>query len=131
LFLKIPYRYKKYNFNLILGVIWFLFSLTGIVFKVNPEWTDYVWFILSLMYFGLYYYEVKYNYVEIKEGFIKVNGPLGKKLKLNEITTIKHFAGSYILKSKQNEITVELSAIDDSYIEEFKRELKKLEVEWK
>ena len=83
-------RYKKrlLNINLILVIIWLVWFFISDFTKEKLNWTDYGWIVISLMYLGIYYYQKKYNYLTIENGIIKVNGPFGKKLNLNEIKWI-------------------------------------------
>jgi len=59
-----------------------------------------------------------------------VNGPFGKKLILTEIKRIKKFAGDYILKTDEKELTINTQIIDPNSLAELNAELKKLNVEW-
>ncbi|WP_438966456.1 hypothetical protein [Flavobacterium sp.] len=87
--MKIPYKKKQLNINLILGIVWLI------------------------------------------NGIIKENYPFGKKINLDEIKLIKHFAGDIILKTEKTELTINTLLIDEKSIPELKTELKKLNVEWK
>ena len=51
-------------------------------------------------------------------------------MNLNEIKRIRHFAGDYILKSDNKELTINIQLIDEESLLELKTELKKLNAEW-
>ena len=128
--MKIAYKKRQLNVNLILWLVWLTWFFIGFFTKEEPGWIDYGWILISLMYLGLYFYQKTYKYVSIENGIINVNGPLGKKLNLNEIKRIKKFAGDYILKTDKNELTINTKIIDPNSQTELNAELEKLNVEW-
>jgi len=103
--MKIGYKKKHLNVNLIIGLVWLIWFFVRVFEKNEPNWTDYGWIVIFLMYLGLYFYQKNYKYLTIENGIINVNGPFGKKLNLTEIKRIKKFAGDYIRKifTNQNE----------------------------
>jgi hypothetical protein len=85
---------------------------------------------MSIIYLGIFFYRKKYYYLTIINDNIRVNGPLGKELKLTEIKRIKKFAGDYIIKTDQKEIIINTQIIDSSSLKELDAELEKLDVVW-
>ena len=128
--MKIQYKKRQLNFNLIFGIIWFVYFFVKLFFDDKLHWIDYGWIIISLTYFGTYFYQKKYKYVSIENGILTVNGPFGKKLNLTEIKRIRHFAGEYILKTELNEMKINIGLIDEESLSDLKSELKKLNAEW-
>ena len=128
--MKIQYKKRQLNFNLIFGIIWLTYFLIQLIFDKEIHWIDYGWILISLAYFGIYFYQKKYKYVSIENGILTVNGPLGKKLNLTEIKRIKKFAGDYILKSDNKDLTINTQIIDPNSLAELNAELEKLNVEW-
>ena len=128
--MKIEYKTKHLNVNLILGLVWLIWFFVGVFGKEEPNWTDYGWIVISILYLGLYFYQKNYKYLTIENGIINLNGPFGKKLNLSEIKWIKKFAGDYILKTDKNELTINTQIIDPNSLAELNTELEKLNVEW-
>ena len=128
--MKIGYKKRHLNVNLIFGLIWLVWFFVGVFGKEEPNWTDYGWIVISLMYLGMYFYQKNYNYLTIENEFIKQNWPFGKKMNLNEIKRIRHFAGEYILKSELKKMKINIDFIESESLSELKTELKKLDVEW-
>ena len=128
--MKIGYKKRHLNVNLIFGLFWLLWFFIGVFGKEEPNWTDYGWIVISLMYLGMYFYQKNYNYLTIENGFIKQNWPFGKKMNLNEIKRIRLFAGEYILKSELKKMKINIQLINEESLLELKTELKKLDVEW-
>ncbi len=129
--MKIPYKKKQLILNLIMGVVWLAYGIIVMFNKKEVNWFEYSWFVLSAIYFITYYYQKKEKYLTLENGIIKHNWPFEKKMNLNEIKQIRHFAGDYILKSKNKELTINIQLIDEKSLLELKTELKKLNAEWK
>lgn len=128
--MKIAFKQRHLNVSLIFGLIWSVWFFVGVFGKEEPNWTDYGWIFISLMYLGMYFYQKNYKYLTIENGIINVNGPFGKKLNLTEIKRIKKFAGDYILKTDKSELTINTQIIDPTSLNELNCELEKLNVEW-
>ena len=128
--MKIAFKQRHLNVSLIFGLIWSVWFFVGVFGKEEPNWTDYGWIFISLMYLGMYFYHKNYKYLTIENGIINVNGPFGKKLNLTEIKRIKKFAGDYILKTDKSELTINTQIIDLTSLNELNSELEKLNVEW-
>jgi len=128
--MKIGYKKRHLNVNLIFGLFWLLWFFIGVFGKEEPNWTDYGWIVISLMYLGMYFYQKNYNYLTIENGIIKQNWPFGKKMNLNEIKQIKKFAGDYILKTDEKKLTINMQIIDPNSLADLNAALEKLNVEW-
>ena len=128
--MRIGYKKRHMNINLIFGLVWLVWFFVGILTKDEPNWTDYGWIVISAMYLITYYYQRQNKYLTIENGVIKVNGPFGKKLNLTEIKRIKKFAGDYILKTDKKELTINTQIIDPNSLAELNAELEKLNAEW-
>ena len=75
------------------------------------------------------YIKVKY-YLSIENNIIKQNYIFGKKMKLSEIKSIKHFAGEYILRTDTRKMRIDIGSIEKSSLVDLKGELKKLDAQW-
>ena len=128
--MKIKYKKKFLNVNLILGLVWIIWFFVGVYENEESNMMTYGWIVMPLIYLGMYIYQRKYSYVSIDNDTIRVNGPLGKQLKLNEIKRIKKFAGDYIIKTDRKEMTINTQIIDSSSLKELDAELEKLDVVW-
>jgi len=126
--MKIQYRKKRLNFSLVLGIAWLIISLLGIVTKDTISWINYSFLIISFLYLGTYFYEKNNQYITIVNGIISINKPFGKKINLIEIKQIKKFAGSYILKTDETELTINLQIIEPNSLSDLEAALEKLNV---
>lgn len=128
--MKIGYKKRQMNINLIFGLIWLVWFFIGILTKDKPKWSDYGWIVISAMYFINFFYQRQNKYLTIENGFIKMNTPFGKKINLNEIKQIKKFAGDYIIKTENTELVINTQVIEPDSIVMLESELKKLNFEW-
>lgn len=128
--MKIHYKKKQMNLNLILGLIWLVNGVFQTVFNEGIKWTEYFWFVISAFYLIIYFYQKKEKYLTIENGIVKQNWPFGKKMRLNEIKQIRHFAGEYVLKSEKKKIIINIELVEDDSLSELKTEFKKLNVKW-
>ncbi|MFO7672708.1 MAG: hypothetical protein R6V74_03270, partial [Lutibacter sp.] len=83
--MKIHYKKKRLNINLILGLLWLAYAITNITSDEKPNWKDYAWFVISGIYIISYFYQKSEKYLTIENGIIKQNWPFGKELNLTEI----------------------------------------------
>jgi len=128
--MRIPYKKKQININLILGIVWLVNGIIQVMLNENPNWLEYSWFVLSAFYFAIYFYQKKEKYLTVENGIIKQNWPFGKELNLSEIKRIKYFAGDYVLKSDKAEFKIHTQLMDEKSLSKLNTELKKLNVEW-
>jgi len=126
----IKYKKQPLLFYLTAGLFWLIFFIVILFEKERLNWIDYGWIVMSFVYLGIFYYQKKYKYITIEDGIIRINGPLGKELKLIEIKRIKKFAGDYIIKTDQKEMTINTQIIDPNSLKELDVELEKLDVVW-
>ncbi|WP_136482835.1 hypothetical protein [Cognatitamlana onchidii] len=128
--MKIRYKKKQVKLILIMGIVSLIYGIIHVIFNEDMNSFDYVWFVFSGISLIMYFYEKKEKYLTLENGIIKQNWPFGKKMNLNEIKRIRHFAGDYILESKNKELTINIQSIDEEAMLELKTELKKLNAEW-
>lgn len=128
--MRIHYKKRQLNFNLIFGILWLTYFLIQFFFIDEFHWINYGWIIISFVYFGIYFYQKKFKYVTIDNGKMTVNGPFGKHINLTEIKQIKKFAGDYILKTDKQELIISTEIMDPNSLAKLNAELNKLNIEW-
>lgn len=128
--MKIAYRKKHVNVNLLVGTIWLACAILH-VYDGQAKSYDYVWFLFAATYYAIFFYKKNQQYLTIENGFLKENWPHGKIIKLSEINRIKTFAGDYILKTDEKELKINTQIISPTSFEELKKELEKLNLDWK
>jgi len=132
--MKIAYKKRKLNINLIFSFVWFIVFIGHIAsayFEKEPlGLLDYGWILISVMYLIGYAYQRQHQYLTLIDGTIEINIPFGKKMKLAEVKRIKKFAGDYILKTENKELVINTQIIDPPSLSALNTELEKLNVEW-
>ncbi|CAI8166869.1 MAG: Uncharacterised protein [Bacteroidota bacterium] len=94
--MRIAYKKRNLNINLILGIVWLILGLLNLNYNGENNWTDYGYLVIGILYLILYFYQKRNKYLTIENGILKINGSFGKKINLTEIKRIKKFAGDYI-----------------------------------
>lgn len=129
--MRIKYKKRQLNVNLVFGVFWLAFGLLSLFTKKNTSWTDYGYLVISVMYFALYYYQRQQGYLMIENGVMRINGSFGKKIELTDIKEIKKFAGDYIIKTDKKELGINTQLMDPKSLVALDEELAKLNVLWR
>ncbi len=111
--IKIEFKKKKLLANLILGLVWSLLGMFNLIESKNLYWLDYGYLVVGALYIGHYLYDLKFQYLIIKEDMIKVNALYGfrKKIYIKDIQSIKKFAGDYKIITADKEININTQLI--------------------
>ena len=126
--MKILYSKKRRKNDLFYTIFCLLMGIFSFFLSDTNQILFYL--LMSLGLISLYHYiKVKY-YLTLENNEIKQNYIFGKKIKLSEIKSIKHFAGEYILRTDTRKMTINTSWIDQSSLEDLKGELIKLDAQW-
>lgn len=125
--MKIKFKRKLVKLHLFFAVMWTTLFIVQLF--LNPEemhWSAYGWLVLALGYFGIFFYQHKYPYLNIGSERMCINGPLGKNVYYNQIKDIKKFAGDYTLSTQQQEVTINGQLLDQHSKDQLEIELEKL-----
>ena len=116
--MKFKYKKKQLTIHLALGLMWTIQGvLTCFIFEGNPDWFDYVWFVFGGVYLTIYYHQKTQHYLSLENGILKENWPFGKKIKINDIISIKENFNDYQITTQEKVLKVNNQLIDkDSYI---------------
>lgn len=127
--MKIRFTKKQFNNYLVFGVLWLILG----IYLLTLESGNFFYFgyvIIGLLYLGGYIFMKNRQYLTIEDGVITKNNLFPKKIDLIEITKIKKFAGDYILKTNNGELTINTRLIDKKSLADLDTVLEKLDVEW-
>lgn len=130
--MKIRYTKRKVRINLILGLAWLAVFIAFIIIDdAKSSWIKHGWLLLGFLNIGMFAYQNHYQYLTLENGVLKQNDLFfGKKITLSEIKQIRTFAGDYILKGENKELTINTQIVDPDSLSELVAELEKLDVEW-
>lgn len=126
--MKILYSKKRRKYDLFYSIFCLLIGILSLFLSNLNHNFFYLYMPLGLI--SLYrYIKVKY-YLTLENNEIKQNYIFGKKMKLSEIKSIKHFAGEYILRTDTKKMKIDISSIEKSSLVDLKGELTKLNAQW-
>lgn len=112
--MKIRIKKKLQRGSLILGVSYLFLTLLKIIFSEKALWSDFGFILVSLLFFVQFLYNTKYPYLNIENGIILINGPLGKKVTVDYIEYVRTFYGDYIFHTKSKELTISTEHLEAS-----------------
>lgn len=130
--MKIRYNFNKLIGNLIIGSIALVYTIVR-VFTVDYE--DKTWLIYSilgllLLYVAFYIYKYFNSYLVIENGVLIEKSLSTKKINLADVKQIRKFAGDYILKTNEEDFTINTQILKPDSLVKLNTELAKLKVEW-
>lgn len=124
--MKIKFKKKRNYINLSLGIFWILLGVISFIEDDSIRWTDYGYLLVGTLYVSQYLWDITNQYLTVENDFIKKNTPLGKKIKLSEINSIKKFTGDYTLKTATEDLKINTELIDEKSLTELNRILTEL-----
>jgi hypothetical protein len=126
--MKIRIKKKLQRGSLILGVSYLFLTLLKIILSEKAHWSDFGFILVSLLFFVQFLYNTKYPYLNIENGIILINGPLGKKVTVDDIEYVRTFYGDYIFQTKSKELTISTEHLEASSKKSLQLKLEELGV---
>jgi hypothetical protein len=109
--MKILYNQSQLNRILILGIVFILLGVISLFFSTKTYLSGMAG--IGLMHIIIYYYQKNRAYVTIKNDIISKDGVFIKhKIEVKKIISVKYFAGDYIIRSSDKELTIDTNLID-------------------
>lgn len=105
--MEIKYNSKSIQLGFIIGIAFLVIGITSVIYSENPS---IFFLVLGITYISIGIYRWKGNYIIVKDGYLKKN--FGGKIFLNDVTEIKKFAGDYIFKTAQTQVTIDTNLVD-------------------
>ncbi|WP_047545722.1 hypothetical protein [Psychroserpens sp. Hel_I_66] len=126
--MKIKFKKKRLISTLIFAIVWIGIGLYSVIDRDNSRWPNVIHLLFGVLFLGQYLYDLTNQYLIIKNGTIIKKRIIGSnhKIKLDDINYIKHFAGDYILYSKQKKLTINSQLIEKNSFLELKKMLANL-----
>lgn len=112
----IKHRKKFFRQQLFFAICWFIFAI-GMYFFSDKKILSVLYVLMSLVYFVIFLYSKKYQYLAIDNQYI-YHRPF-KKIALSEIKEIKYFAKTYTIETGTKMMNIRLNSMDDSSQNEF------------
>ncbi|WP_426430085.1 hypothetical protein ACPX19_11165 [Winogradskyella sp. HB-48] len=130
---KIRYSKERLISNLRIGIFFISIGIILVLLSfVIGEWKEISIQSVGVGQFGagffmliFYYFENRKQYLTIENGELTKNTLFPKKIKLNQIKSIKEFAGDLKLITDKNEFVIDTQIIEPNSLLELKNELNK------
>jgi hypothetical protein len=112
--MKIKFKNSRFIKNIVIGSVFILIGLEGILEVENTRGSKYFIFCAGIIYVASAVYEMIFQYLTIEEGTIKSNALLSfrKKIKLNEVYWIKESDRNYYLKTEKTVFKINTDLIE-------------------
>ena len=124
---KIEIRYKRMHlrWRFLFGLFWLILGIISIT-NNSENYFNYGYLMASLLYFGIYFFKSKYQYITIIEGTIILNNIFSQKISFIDLNQIKKRGKSYILQSEKCELHINTTLIDRNSLKDLNVILKSL-----
>ena len=130
---KIRYSKERLRINLRMGIFFISIGIILVLLSyLTGEWKEISIKSVGVGQFGagifmiiLYYFENRKQYLTMENGELTKNTLFPKKIKLNQIKSIREFAGDLKLITDKNEIVIDTQIIDPNSLVDLKNELNK------
>jgi hypothetical protein len=124
---RIEIRYKRMHlrWKFIFGLFWLILGIISIT-NNSENYFNYGYLIASFLYFGIYFFKSKYQYLTIEDGSIILNNIFPQKINFTDLNQIKMKGKSYIFKSEKSELHINTSVIDKNSLKDLKVIIKNL-----
>ena len=114
--MKVRFKKRRQNTNLIFGIFWFVLGILYLVFTDNNTfWIGYVHLVSGALFMIQNFYDSRHQYLHIENGVIQKNIFYGfsNKINLDEVYEINGTKSNYILKSEARKLSIDPSLIDE------------------
>jgi len=111
--MKIQIRYKRLHLRwiFVFGLFWLILGVIAITNNFE-NYFNYGYLIAALLYFGIYFFKIKKQYLTFENNVITLNKLIPKKINLADLKQLKKSEGDYILKSDIEELYIKTRLID-------------------
>ena len=101
----IYFKKKRLNFRLFNGIASLGMGLISILSDFQFFFV-YAWLILGLLEIGTWYYQNKFQYLQIENNVLTKNSLFPKSIELSKITAIRKYRNSFLIESKEQNIKI-------------------------
>jgi len=128
---KIRYSKERLRSNLRMGIFFVTIGIILVLLSFIIKWEEISLasigigqILAGIPMFILYYFEKKKQYLTLKSGELIKNTLFPKKIKLNEVKSIREFAGDLKLITEKNEFIIDTQIVEPTSLLKLKNELK-------
>jgi hypothetical protein len=115
--------YLRWKF--IFGLFWLILGVISITNNLE-NYFNYGYLIASLLYFGIYFFKNKNQYLTIENGTITLNNFVPQRIYFTDLKQIKKKGKNYILQTEKSELHINTRLIDKNSLKDLKGILRNL-----
>ena len=116
------------RWRFLFGLFWLILGIISIT-NNSENYFNYGYLMASLLYFEIYFFKSKYQYITIIDRTLILNNFFSQKISFIDLNQIKKRGKSYILKSEKSELHINIALIDKNSLKDLKVILKSLKNE--
>jgi len=124
---RIEIRYKRMHlrWKFVFGLFWMILGIISIT-NNSENYFNYGYLIVSLLYFGIYLFKIKYQYLTIENGSIILNSIFSQRISFTDLNQIKKKGKNYIIQSEKSELIIDTTLIDKNSLKDLNVVIKNL-----
>ena len=116
------------RWRFLFGLFWLILGIISVT-NNSENYFNYGYLMASLLYFGIYFFKSKYQYITIEDGTIILNSIFSTRISFTDLSQIKKRGKRYILQSENSELHINTALIDKNSLKDLKKILKSLKNE--
>lgn len=116
---RIRYSKKRSTFQLVLGSFFIIIGLYFITNKGFAYFNSIAYTLIGLIYYALFLFESKKNYIELNPSYIRVFSISSKKVKYEDIQEVYILFGDYIIQTSKEKIVIDKKQMHKEDISKF------------
>lgn len=124
--IKVNYNEKVLKQHLVLAILWFAIAIVSGFFGSSLTSVSVGFYLASISYIVIHVVQKKRGYVVLKDGELTIRNLIPKKIEVADVIQTRRFAGDLILKSKEKEVKIDLSLVNQEEMEKLQKELNRL-----
>ncbi|SKB40567.1 hypothetical protein SAMN05660776_1010 [Salegentibacter holothuriorum] len=101
----IYFKKKRLNSRLFNGIASIIMGLLSILSDFQFFFV-YAWLILGILQIGTWYYQNKFQYLQIENNVLTKNSLFPKSIELSKITALRKYRNSFRIESKKQNIKI-------------------------
>ncbi len=109
--MKIKYESKRLKFNLWYGCLMIVIGIFGVINDAG-SFLGYIWLFFGSLLVATYFYDKKYQYLTIEDGFLKKHFPITRSIKIDEIKKIRKYVNSYKVETENKSMRISKGLIE-------------------
>lgn len=118
--IQLEYSKKQLRYSWMFGILWMLIFAFYFIFR-KESYFGYAYLAIGILFLGTYIYKKTVHYATIKNGILIKKSIFSKRIKLDQITDVRYFAGKYSLMTDASEITINTMLLDKKSIDDLKK----------